>query len=100
VKPVQESERIARIESHVEHVQADVSDMSTEARKLIEKVDTEVRKLHEKIDTAFRATGRALRKAQREQSDGQSVVVADRGDVARRHGARVQVDLRRLEDSA
>jgi peptidoglycan hydrolase CwlO-like protein len=53
-KPVQDSERIARLESHVEHIQSDVTDLRIDVRKLSEKVDTEVRKLNEKIDTEVR----------------------------------------------
>jgi len=48
--PVQDQERIARLESHVEHIQSDVTDVKADVRKLSEKIDTEVRKLNEKID--------------------------------------------------
>ena len=47
---VQDQERIARRESHVEHIQSDVTDVKADVRKLSEKIDTEVRKLNEKID--------------------------------------------------
>lgn len=50
-QPVQDNERIARLESHVEHIQSDVIDIKAEVRKLNDKIDTEVRKLHDKIDS-------------------------------------------------
>jgi uncharacterized protein YlxW (UPF0749 family) len=37
--PVQDQERIARLESHVEHIQSDVTDLKADVRKLNEKLD-------------------------------------------------------------
>jgi uncharacterized protein YlxW (UPF0749 family) len=38
-KPVQDQERIARLESDVEHIQTDMSELKADVRKLNEKVD-------------------------------------------------------------
>jgi uncharacterized protein YlxW (UPF0749 family) len=38
-KPVQENERIARLEAHVEHIQADATAIKTDVRKINDKLD-------------------------------------------------------------
>ena len=55
-KPVQDGERIARLESHVEHIQSDVTDVKTDMRKLsdiVSDLKAQVEKRNGQIDVRF-----------------------------------------------
>src|SRR5690348_2647408 len=62
-KPVQDSERIARLESHVEHIQSDVTELKAGMHKLNEKLDalrdgfsdlkTQMEKMNGQIEVRF-----------------------------------------------
>jgi len=55
-KPVQDLERIARLESDVEHIQADVTELKSDMRKLNDKVDAikeAVSDLKSQMETRF-----------------------------------------------
>jgi hypothetical protein len=49
-KPMQDQQRIARLEANVAHIQTDVTEIKADVRKINDKIDMEVRKLNDKLD--------------------------------------------------
>jgi hypothetical protein len=57
-KPMQDSERLARLESHVEHIQSDVTDLKAGNHKLNESTDSTRKSTPRYASSATRSTAK------------------------------------------